>query len=91
MLVVDDGHEGGSGWKDVVYKQEHGLISRELDTLANNVDELSHRKIGRDQVLLLVNVWDVRLICLFLCGFISSQPASNNKGVVIYNRRNTHV
>jgi hypothetical protein len=37
-------------WKSVLHKDEDSLLSTELDSLPNNVDELSNRKISRDEV-----------------------------------------
>jgi len=39
----------GAG-RDVVDKDEYGLLRRELDALADDVDELAHREVGGDEV-----------------------------------------
>ena len=71
VLFVDGGHER-SGWReDLVHEDEDGLLGRKLDALADHVDELAHGQVGGDQVLLLIDGRDVRLLDLFaddLCG-----------------------
>lgn len=64
VLLVDAAHEGGSRRQDLIDEDEDGLLRRELDALADYVDELAHGKIGRHEVLLLINSRDVRLLDL---------------------------
>jgi hypothetical protein len=64
VLLVDGGHERGGRREDLINEDEDGLLGRELDALANHVDELSDGEVGRDQVLLLVDGRDVRLLHL---------------------------
>lgn len=64
MLLVDGGHERGGRRQDLVDEDEDGLLGRELDALADDVDELAHREVGGDQVLLLVDGRNVRLLYL---------------------------
>ena len=59
MLFVDAAHEGSSWWQNLVDEDKDGLFWRELDALANNVDELADSEVGRDQVLLLVDGRDI--------------------------------
>ena len=65
VLLVDAAHEGGGGWQDLVDEDEDGLLRRKLNALADHVDELSDSEVGGDQVLLLVDGGDVRLLDLF--------------------------
>ena len=45
MLLIDSTHEG-SGWgQHLVDEDKDGLLWRELDTLPDHVDELSHSEI----------------------------------------------
>jgi hypothetical protein len=64
VLLVDGGHERGGRREDLIDKDEDGLLGRELDALADHVDELSDGEVGRDEVLLLVDGRDVRLLHL---------------------------
>ena len=64
VLLVDGGHERGSGRQDLVDEDEDGLLRRKLDALADHVDELADGEVGGDQVLLLVDRRDVRLLDL---------------------------
>ena len=64
VLLVDGAHEGGSRWQDLVDEDEDGLLRRELNALADNIDKLTDGKVGRHQVLLLVDGSDVRFLDL---------------------------
>lgn len=64
MLLVDGGHERSGRRQDLVDEDEDGLLGRKLDALADHVDELAHGQVGGDQVLLLVDGRDVRLLHL---------------------------
>lgn len=64
VLLVDGGHERSGRGEDLVDEDEDGLLGRELDALADHVDELAHGEIGGDQVLLLIDGRDVRLLDL---------------------------
>lgn len=61
MFLVDATHQSGRRRQDLVDEDEDSLLRRQLDTLANHVDELAHGQVGRDQVFLLVDGRDVRL------------------------------
>ena len=65
VLVVDGAHERGRGRQHLIDEDEDGLLRRQLDALADHVDELAHGQVGRHQVLLLVDGGDVRLFDLF--------------------------
>lgn len=64
MFFVDATHQGSSRREDLIHENEDGLLGRELDTLANNVDKLTHSEVGRNKVLLLIDGSDVRLLDL---------------------------
>ena len=84
MFLIDRTHESRRWGKNFVDEDEDGLLGRELDALADNIDELAHSQVlstyvlfseppkrsmqtaayRRYEVLLLVNRWDVRLVCL---------------------------
>ena len=64
MLLVDRAHEC-CGWReDFVDKDEDGLLGRELNPLADDVDELANSQVRGHQVLLLVDSGNVRLVRL---------------------------
>jgi hypothetical protein len=65
VLFVDAAHERSSGWQNLIDEDEDGLLGGELDALADHVDELAHGEIGWDEVLLLVDGSDIRLLDLF--------------------------
>lgn len=62
MLIVDTAHECSSRWQDLIDEDEDGLLWAELDSLADNIDELANCQIGGDEVLLLVDCCDVGLL-----------------------------
>lgn len=64
MLFVDTAHEGGGWGQDLVDEDEDGLLRRKLNALADHVDKLSNGEVAGDQVLLLVDGCDVRLLDL---------------------------
>lgn len=64
MLLVDAGHECRGWWQDLVDENEDGLLWGELDTLADDVDELADGEIGWDEILLLVDGGDLGLLDL---------------------------
>lgn len=59
MLFVDAAHERGGGWQNLVNEDEDRLLGRELDALADHIDELADGEICGDQILLLVDGGDV--------------------------------
>lgn len=65
MFLVNRTHERGSGWQNLIDEDEDGLLGRQLDPLADNVDELAYGEVGWDKVLLLVDRSDVALLDLF--------------------------
>lgn len=64
MLLVNRAHECSSGRQDLVDEDEDGLLWRQLDALADYVDKLAYGQVGWDQILLLVDRRDVRLLDL---------------------------
>ena len=64
VLLVDRAHESGGGREHLIDEDEDGLLGRELDALADHVDELAHGEVRGDEVLLLVDGSDVRLLDL---------------------------
>lgn len=61
MLLVDRVHQRCGRRQDLVNEDEDGLLRRELDPLADDIDELANGEIAGDQVLLLVDGSNVRL------------------------------
>ena len=55
MLLVNGAHQGRGRRQDLVDEDEDGLFGRELDALADDVDELADGQVGGDQILLLVD------------------------------------
>lgn len=64
MLLVDAAHQGRCWGKDLIDKDEDGLLGRELDALADDVDKLADSQVGGDEVLLLVDSRDITLLDL---------------------------
>ena len=64
MFFIDAAHECRGWWQDLIDEDEDGFLRRQLNPLANHVDELADGQVGRDQVLLLVDGRDVRLLDL---------------------------
>lgn len=73
MLLVDAGHQSSGWWQYLVDKDEDGLLWRELDTLADDVDELSDGEVGWNEILLLVDGGDLGLLDLLADNLDSSQ------------------
>jgi len=64
MLLVNRTHERGGWWQDLIDEDEDGLLGRQLDALADDIDELAYGEIGWHQILLLIDRCDVRLLDL---------------------------
>jgi len=62
VLLVDRAHQGSGRRQDLVDKDEDGLLRRQLDALADDIDKLSDRQVGRDKVFLLIDGCDVRFL-----------------------------
>ncbi len=65
MFLVDTAHERRGRGQHLIDEDEDGLLRAQLDALADDVDELADRQIGRHQVLLLVDGGDVGFFHLF--------------------------
>ena len=46
VLLVDGRHQRSGGWQHLVDEDEDGLLGRELDALADYVDELAYGEVG---------------------------------------------
>lgn len=64
MFFVDAAHQSRSGRQNLIDEDENGLLRGELDTLADDVDELADGEICGHKVLLLVDSSDIRLLDL---------------------------
>ena len=64
VLLVYRAHQSRGRGENLIDEDEDGLFGREFDPLPDNIDELAHGQVGRDQVLLLVDGRDVRLLDL---------------------------
>lgn len=64
MLLVYRAHQSGGRWQHLVDEDEDGLLRGQLDPLADHVDELADRQVGGDEVFLLIDGSDVRLLDL---------------------------
>jgi hypothetical protein len=64
VLLVYRAHQSGSRRQDLIDEDEDGLLRRQLNALADHVDELTDCQVGRDKVLLLVDGRNVRLLDL---------------------------
>jgi len=64
VLVIDTAHEGGGGRENLIDEDKDCFLWAELDTLANNIDELTDGEICGDEVLLLIDSSNVRLLYL---------------------------
>ena len=59
VLLVDGTHQRRRRWQDLVNEDEDGLFGRELDSFADDIDELADGEVGGDEVLLLIYRRDV--------------------------------
>jgi len=62
VLLVDGAHERRGRRQHLVDEDEDSLFRAELDALTDDVDELPDGEVGGDEVLLLVDGRDVRLL-----------------------------
>lgn len=65
VLFVDGRHECCCGRENLIDKDEDGLLGCKLDTLADDVDELTNSQIRWYEVLLLVDGGDIGAVCFF--------------------------
>lgn len=61
MFLVNGAHGGGGGGNRVVDEEEEGFLRAEVDSLPDEEVKLPHSQVGWDQVLLLVQVPNLRL------------------------------
>ena len=59
VLLVDAAHECCCWRQHLVDEDEYGLLWRQLDSFADDIDELAYCEVGGHQVLLLVDRRDV--------------------------------
>ena len=64
VLLIDRAHKRGSWRKHLIDEDEDGLLWTELDALADHVHELADGEIGGNEILLLVDGSDIRLLDL---------------------------
>ena len=65
MLLIDTAHKRSSRRQNLINEDEDGLLGRELDALADDIDKLTDSQVGRHQVFLLVDGCDVGFLDLF--------------------------
>jgi hypothetical protein len=59
MLLINRAHQSGSRRQHLIDEDEDGLLGRQLDALADYVDELAYGQVGGDKIFLLVDGRDV--------------------------------
>jgi len=64
VFLVDGAHKRRGRRQHLIDEDEDGLLWGELNTLADDVDELANGEVGGHEVLLLVYRRDVRLLDL---------------------------
>lgn len=64
VLLIDRAHKCGSRRKDLIDEDEDGLLRAQLNALADHVHELADGEVGWNEVLLLVDGRNVRLLDL---------------------------
>lgn len=81
MLFIDAAHERSGRGENLVDEDEDGLLRRELYALADHINELAHGEIGRDQVLLLVDSSNIRLLNLLADDLLIAKPSAAEEAV----------
>ena len=76
MLFVDRAHQCGRWWENLVDEDEDGFLGRELDALTDHIDELADGEICRNEVFLLVDSCDIRLLD-FLADHLGNEILEN--------------
>lgn len=79
MLFVDTAHKCSRWGQDLIDEDEDSLFGRELDTLADNVDELADCEVCRYQILLLVDGSDIRFLDLLTDNLYDRKPSQSVK------------
>jgi len=64
VLLVDGAHERRCRRQNLIDEDEDSLLWRKLDALPDDIDKLAHSQVGWDQVLLLIDGRDIRLLDL---------------------------
>lgn len=64
VFFIDAAHQGGGRGQHLVHEDKDSFLGRKLDTLANHIDELTDCEICWNEVLLLVDSSNVRLLDL---------------------------
>lgn len=87
MLFVDAAHESGCWRQNLVDEDVDGLLGGQLDPLSDDVDELPDCEVCGNQVLLLIDGFDVRLLDLFADDLYSTAvsilaPSSTAPGIM---------
>lgn len=97
VLFVDGAHQRGGRRQHLVDEDEDGLLGGELDALANNIDELADCEVGGNEILLLIDSGDIRLLdlfanhleytvsCVFYGGRVERETYWNTIGVLLAN------
>lgn len=65
MLLIDAAHQRSRWRQDLINEDEDSLLGRELDALADDIDELAHGEVGRHKILLFVDGCDVGFFDFF--------------------------
>lgn len=65
VLLVNTAHQSCRGRKNLVDEDEDGLLGRQLDALADDIDKLANGKIRRYEILFLVDGSNIALLDLF--------------------------
>lgn len=81
MFLVNARHQGSGRRQHLIDEDEDGLLWRQLDALADDVDELADRQVCGNEILLLVDGCDLRLLDL-LADDLGSGQLENNEMTV---------
>jgi len=65
VLLVNAAHKSSGRRQNLIDEDEDGLLRRKLNSLANDIDKLANRQVGRNQILFLIDGSDVTLFDLF--------------------------
>jgi len=56
VFLIECAHGGASWRNDVVDKEEQGVFGSQMNPFADQEVKLSHRQVGRNQILLFVQI-----------------------------------
>ena len=73
VLFVNAAHKRGCWGEHFIDENEDGLLRRQLDPLANDVDELTDSQVGGDEILLLIDGSDIALLNLLADDLVENQ------------------